>query len=913
MNTSDNPLPNEVRLRLLLDDDLPVLAISGDISALLGFSIDDYLTARVSLKNQIHPHDQDITDLLFSPAIDPVVGEFNIRLRQANGRILCCKGSYRKELTADGMLLDLWLVDAKRLPRTMADASTLAAFRAMMENTDDFIFFKDRNHVMTGASQTLVSLCEPAEHWTDLLGKTDYDIFPEPYADVYYRLEKQIFAGMPVAHEVQEYLSKDGRKGWVDNRKYAIADDKGTIIGLYGIARDITERILAEEALRNSELRARSAIDASPVPMALNDDNRNIVYVNAAFVRTFGYSREEIPTLDAWWPKAYPDAAYRQQIATGWQQRLETARRQGTPFEPMEGYICCKDGTVRTVLAAAAEITAMPDNIHLVTLYDITELRASQLELQRRDRYQRALLDNFPFMVWLKDTESRLLAANQAFAAVAGQPSSEALTGKTDLDFFPRDQAEAYRADDREVLLSGKPKNVEELMHGAGAITWIETYKSPVTLDGRVIGTVGFARDITERKRIEAELERYRQHLEAMVEERTAALSIAKEAAEAANRAKSTFLANMSHELRTPMSGVMGMIDLVLRRTSDERTRDQLAKAQQSSRHLLGVINDILDISKIEAERLTLETTRLKLADVLENLDGLINQRVTEKGLDLRFDIPADLAALALQGDPLRLGQILLNLTGNAVKFAAHGSIVVRVRRSDANATTILLRFEVEDSGIGITPEDQKRLFTAFEQADGSMTRKYGGTGLGLAISKRLVQMMGGQIGVDSTPGHGSTFWFTVRLARDRSAAVPPAPTFSNETAEARLRRDYPGVRILLAEDEPISQEVSRGLLEDVGLQVDLADDGAIAVGMAKRQRYALILMDMQMPNLNGIDATRAIRADSLNRTTPILAMTANAFDEDRKLCLAAGMNDHIAKPIDPDSLYETLVTWLKK
>jgi two-component system sensor histidine kinase/response regulator len=837
----DQSLPTDIQLRIALRDTMPVLAITGDIASLLGFSNDDFLAARVSLKQQIHADDQDIATALFDPAIDPATGDFNIRLRQANGRIRCCKGRYRKQTGADGVLLDLWLQDAKSLPRTMADASTQAAFRAMMENTDDFIFFKDRNHVMTGASQTLVSLCEPAEHWTDLLGKTDYDIFPEPFADVYYRLEKQIFAGMPVAHEVQEYLSKDGRKGWVDNRKYAIADETGQTIGLYGIARDITERILAEKALRNSELRARAAIDASPVPMALNDDNRNIVYVNAAFVRTFGYTHEEIPTLDAWWPKAYPDAAYRQQIATDWQQRLEAARRQGTPFEPLEGYIRCKDGTVRTVLAAAAEMLPVPDTIHLVTLYDITELRASQQELQRRDRYQRALLDNFPFMVWLKDTESRLLAANQAYAAVAGLSSAVALTGKTDLDFFPRNLAEAYRADDREVLLSGKPKNVEEIMHGPDAVTWIETYKSPVVLDGQVIGTVGFARDITERKRIEAELERYRQHLEAMVAERTAALSIAKEAAETANRAKSTFLANMSHELRTPMSGVMGMIDLVLRRTTDEKTRDQLSKAQRSSQHLLGVINDILDISKIEAERLTLETTALKLADVLDNLNGLINQRVTEKGLDLHIDIPSELATQGLQGDPLRLGQVLLNLTGNAVKFTARGAIVVRVRRIDtnaANATTALLRFEVQDSGIGISAADQIRLFTAFEQADGSMTRKYGGTGLGLAISKRLVQMMGGQIGVDSTPGHGSTFWFTVRVARDHSTAVSPAPTFDTETAEIRLQRDYVGARILLAEDEPVSQEVSRGLLEDVGLLVDLADDGAIAAVMARRQAY---------------------------------------------------------------------------
>jgi CheY-like chemotaxis protein len=265
---------------------------------------------------------------------------------------------------------------------------------------------------------------------------------------------------------------------------------------------------------------------------------------------------------------------------------------------------------------------------------------------------------------------------------------------------------------------------------------------------------------------------------------------------------------------------------------------------------------------------------------------------------------------MALTGDPLRLGQILLNLAGNAVKFTEQGVITLRARLVEDSPSDVLLRIEVEDTGIGIGPEDQKRLFTAFEQADGSMTRKYGGTGLGLAISKRLAQMMGGAVGVASTEGQGSTFWFTVRLGK-ATDAVSPAPTFMGDTAEAQIKSRYAGTRVLLAEDEPINQEVSRGLLEDVGLAVDLAEDGAEAVSMAKQTPYALILMDMQMPNLNGVEATRAIRALPGYAQTPILAMTANAFDEDRQVCLDAGMNDHIGKPVDPERLFETLLKWL--
>jgi PAS domain S-box-containing protein len=432
--------------------------------------------------------------------------------------------------------------------------------------------------------------------------------------------------------------------------------------------------------------------------------------------------------------------------------------------------------------------------------------------------------------------------------------------------------------------------------------------------NGTVDYFVALFDDISWRKQAETELLHHRDHLEALVKERTAALSIAKELAEAANRAKSQFLANMSHELRTPMNAIMGMTDMALRRATDPKQIDQLNKSKGGAQRLLAVLNDILDISKIEAERLTLEHVPFKLGEVLENLVSLIGQNAREKNLKLLVDMTSDVARQSLVGDPLRLGQILLNLTANALKFTEQGSISVRIRLLDDPPDAVLLRCEVADTGIGIAAEDQKRLFTAFEQADGSMTRKYGGTGLGLAISKRLVKMMGGEVGVDSTVGQGSTFWFTVRIdkAPTVNGAVSPAPTFSQDSAETRLRAQFPGARILLAEDEPINQEVSRGLLEDVGLAVDLAEDGVQAVELAKRTHYALILMDMQMPNLNGVEATRAIRTDSLNTATPILAMTANAFHEDRQICIDAGMDDHIAKPVDPDVLFEALLKWLQ-
>lgn len=413
---------------------------------------------------------------------------------------------------------------------------------------------------------------------------------------------------------------------------------------------------------------------------------------------------------------------------------------------------------------------------------------------------------------------------------------------------------------------------------------------------------------IAEAEQATREKEELLDSLADRVAERTRELEAAKRAAEAANAAKSVFLANMSHELRTPMNAIIGLAHLLRKKVDDPCLRADLDKIGTAGRHLLSVINDILDLSKIDAGRLDLEERPVQIEGLAANVVSMLKERADEKGLALVADI--QVSGANFQGDPTRLQQALLNYATNAIKFTPRGRVTVRARLADEDGDSGLWRFEVEDTGIGIAPEVLPRLFTDFEQADSSTTREHGGTGLGLAITRKIACLMSGSAGAESVMGVGSTFWFTARL-RKCMEAVPIEVTGEAGNAEDAIKRRYAGSPVLLAEDEPINREIAAMMLSDVLLAVDYAEDGERAVELAGRNEYKLILMDMQMPRLDGLDAARRIRGLPAAAGVPIIAMTANAFDEDRQACLAVGMDDFLSKPVDPEKLYRTLLKWL--
>jgi PAS domain S-box-containing protein len=794
------------------------------------------------------------------------------------------------------------------------------------------------------------------------------------------------------------------------------------------------------------------AVEQSLNSIVITGADTRIEYVNEAFTRTTGYTRAEVLGRTPSMLKSgdTPRETYTELWAAlksgeAWRGEFINRRKNGEIYtdvvhiSPIRG----DDGRITHYLGIREDVTErkridLELDQHRHHLQQLVAARTRELEvlnsqLRESEDFVKTITDNVPGLVSYWDADMRCKFANKAYADWWNTPPS-AMVGRTLKEILEPSTYPAYAARFA-AALRGEPLHMErEHMRSNGQAGYTWAHYIPDIRAGTIVGFYVLATDITALKQAEIRLQ-----------EMNVELAHARDKADSANAAKSAFLANMSHEIRTPMNAIIGLTHLLQRDSRNPVQRERLTRIDSAAQHLLQVINDILDLSKIESGKLTLESDGFSLSTLLARASTLIIERARDKGLEVIVD--TDHLPELLRGDVTRLTQALLNLLGNAVKFTDRGTVTLEARIREERDDRLLASFTVRDTGIGIAPENIAHLFNSFEQADSSITRRYGGSGLGLAITKRLATMMGGEVGVDSVPGVGSTFWFTAWLERAAAPATTAAESRFNgqrvlliddvplalsaigdmlrmlglrtDTAssgaqaldmvsaadragdayaallcdrrlpdmdaiavarrmdlatlarvparalltsaddeqirlqaraagyrtvllkpvtraslydvmtnlltvarphnlamsmieiESNLRRRHRNARILLAEDNPVNQEITIELMHAVGIALDVADDGAQAVEMARHGDYDLILMDVQMPRMDGFSATRAIRAMPGLQTLPILAMTANAFAEDRADALAAGMNDHIAKPVDPRVLYCMLLDWL--
>ena len=843
------------------------------------------------------------------------VGRFEMRYRRKDGSMFWADSVGMRVVTPQGELLGMMGLHHDITARWQAQEAlrrSEAQLQSLVRQAPHSIALLHRDMSYVAASEMWRQQFG-ATH-TDLTGLDHLALLPD-MPPGWREAHARALAGETVHNDGEHWRRADGSERWLRWVVQPWTDEHGNVAGLILSTEDIGEQQRALREANEAHERFATVFQSAPVAMAVSrlEDGR-FVEINAAFEALTGLLHDEVIGRSSTEFGLWPDVEFRASIYRMLADRplVQAMRSRVRPKAGPDvevSYSACRVEIFGRphVLSMLVDVTAQhraqrlletqQAELERLVAQRTAELSAANTALAERAAAIADLYDNAPCGYHSLSPDGSLIAINATELAMLGYERSEIIGRPIDRLLTPQSQA-LFKACYEEFRRTGRARDLEfDVLRKDGSVLPVLISADIVRdAEGRHVSNRATMVDNSERKAREQQIAQMQAELARRADE-----------AEAATRAKSAFLANMSHEIRTPMNAILGLTYLMSRDATEAPQRDRLGKVDRAARHLQQIINDILDLSKIEAGKMHLAEAPFVLGELLDGALELVASAAHDKGLALRRETA--LADLHLRGDATRLRQALINLLGNAVKFTEQGEVGLSVALLSEAGARRLLRFEVRDTGIGIEPEAQGRLFRPFEQADGSTSRRFGGTGLGLALTRRIAEMMGGEAGVASEPGVGSRFWFTAWLDVERDDAAAPTPQPLPADALARLQAN-PGRRVLLAEDNEINQEVAGELLRAAGLVVEVVSNGADAVTRALSGDAALVLMDMQMPGVDGLEATRRIRAAGVT-TLPIIAMTANAFDEDRQACLAAGMDDPLPKPVDPQHLYATLLHWL--